>query len=118
MFQYHVALIYISHIKCMTTEPGVLAKGYDELDLNKMSPQLISTVFAVKDELKRATVEGQDKEPEEEIEVPQIDPSTMKENLEESKQSWFYLLFGITKQSKRSADIKILREQRRKALDA
>jgi len=102
----------------MTTEPGVLAKGYDELDLNKMSPELISTVFAVKDELRRATVEGQDKEPEEEIEVPQIDPSAMKENLEESKQSWFYLLFGITQQSKRSADIKILKEQRRKALDA
>ena len=50
--------------------------------------------------------------------MPQIDPSTMKENLEESKQSWLYLLFGITKQSKRSADIKLLREQRRKALDA
>lgn len=48
----------------MTTEPGVLRKGYEELDLNKMSQTLISTVFAVKDELKRAINDGDDKEPE------------------------------------------------------
>jgi hypothetical protein len=48
----------------MTSEPGVLNKDYEELDLNKMSPTLISTVFAVKDELKRAIKDGDDKEPE------------------------------------------------------
>ena len=117
IFQYHVMLIYLSHIKCMTTEPGVLRTGYEELDLNKMSPTLISTVFAVKDELKRAINDGDDKEPEP-VEAPQIDPAVMDKNLEESKQSWFYLLFGIVKQSKRSTDIKILREQRKRVLDA
>jgi hypothetical protein len=26
IFQYHVALIFISHVRCMTTDPGVLPK--------------------------------------------------------------------------------------------
>ena len=44
----------------MTTDPGSLEKEYQELDLSGMSPALISTVFAVKDELKRATLAGED----------------------------------------------------------
>jgi hypothetical protein len=38
VFHYHVVMIYWSHVKCMTTEPGVLDKGYEELDLGCMSP--------------------------------------------------------------------------------
>ena len=52
MFQYHVALIYCSHIKCMTTEPGLLAKDYDELDFSLMSKDLKEAIVAVKAELK------------------------------------------------------------------
>lgn len=57
IFQYHCLLIYWSHVKCMTTEPGVLEKGYEDLDLSKMSPSMVETVFAVKDELRKATME-------------------------------------------------------------
>jgi hypothetical protein len=37
----------------MTTEPGILDKAYDELDLSLMSPSIVSAIFAVKNELKR-----------------------------------------------------------------
>lgn len=37
IFQYHVALIYFSHFRCMTTEPGVIPKNYEELDIKLMS---------------------------------------------------------------------------------
>jgi hypothetical protein len=48
IFQYHCFMIYWSHIKCMTTEPGVLPKDYDELDFNQMSQEIQETVVAVK----------------------------------------------------------------------
>jgi hypothetical protein len=112
IFQYHVVLIYLSHVKCMTTEPGILEKGYEELDLNKMSPDLINTVLAVKDELRRVT-----NEPDVEIKEVDIDVSAMRENLEESKQSWFKRLFGETTANK-NADIQILKEQRRRFMEA
>lgn len=42
----------------------------------------------------------------------------MKGNLEESKNTWFNLLFGVKPKSNvDSADMKILKEQRKKALD-
>ena len=52
VFQYHVALIFWSHFKCMTTEPGVLPYDYEELDVDKMSPDLASAILAVQNELK------------------------------------------------------------------
>jgi hypothetical protein len=116
VFQYHCILIYISHVKCMTTEPGVLEKDHEELELSKMSPALINTVFAVKEELKRATLE-----PIEEVEIPKdldISVTGMQNNLEESKHSWFEKLFGKPSKSLNDCtDLKILKEQRRKALE-
>ena len=103
----------------MTTDPGALEKEYEELDLGKMSPTLINTVFAVKDELKRATLQGDDKA--EEAETPSLDPSKMKENLEESKDTWFNKLFGVPSKAPNSnadSDLKLLREQRKRALEA
>ncbi len=37
VFQYHCVMIFWSHFKCMTTEPGVLPKNYDTLSFKKMS---------------------------------------------------------------------------------
>jgi hypothetical protein len=39
-FQLTCALIFWSHLKCMTSEPGVLPKEYEELDCAKMAPEL------------------------------------------------------------------------------
>ena len=57
VFQYHCVLIFTSHIKCMLSEPGVLEKDYEELDLALMAPQLINAVQSVKQELKKVTLE-------------------------------------------------------------
>jgi hypothetical protein len=32
VFQYHVCLIFASHIKCMTTQPGILPLNVDALN--------------------------------------------------------------------------------------
>ena len=37
IFQYHCTLIFWSHFMCMTTEPGILPKDYEELDYNRMA---------------------------------------------------------------------------------
>lgn len=50
-------MIYWSHIKCMTTEPGVLPKDYDELDFNAMSEELQDTIIAVKAQLRIDQIE-------------------------------------------------------------
>ena len=36
IFQYHCVLIFMSHFKCMTTEPGVLPKDTEVLDFYKL----------------------------------------------------------------------------------
>lgn len=59
----------------------------------------------------------------EDVQMPEnIDPTKMKGNLEDSKQpSWFNLLFGFPKKQPNvsdSSDIKLLKEQRKKALEA
>jgi len=41
----------------MLSEPGVLEKDYEELDLALMAPQLINAVQSVKQELKKVTLE-------------------------------------------------------------
>lgn len=40
IFSFNVIMIYASHFKCMTTEPGVLPRDYEELDSNKLPPEL------------------------------------------------------------------------------
>lgn len=38
IFQYHCAMIFWTHFKCMTTEPGVLPKNYTTLSFKKVAP--------------------------------------------------------------------------------
>lgn len=40
IFSYNVVMIYASHFKCMTTEPGVLPRDYEELEPNKLPVEL------------------------------------------------------------------------------
>ena len=53
IFQYHCAMIFWSHTKCMTTEPGVLPKNYEELEIDKMSPDLASAILAVQQHVRK-----------------------------------------------------------------
>ena len=50
-------MIYWSHFKCMTTDPGVLPKGYDELDFSKMTPVYSKTIYRIQDDLKNIAPE-------------------------------------------------------------
>ena len=52
VFQYHCLMIYWSHFKCMTTQPGVLPMKYDSLDFKKMAPQMAQAILGVKSEIK------------------------------------------------------------------
>mgnify|MGYP006907118134 CR=1 FL=1 len=52
-------MIYWSHFKCMTTEPGVLPKDYDELDFSKMAPIYSKTIYQIGDEMKRRAIEDE-----------------------------------------------------------
>jgi len=38
VFQYHCTLIFWSHFKCMTTEPGVLPMEVEELNFERLAP--------------------------------------------------------------------------------
>ena len=40
IFSFNVFMIIASHIKCMTTEPGVLPRDYEELDSDKLPLEL------------------------------------------------------------------------------
>lgn len=44
VFQYHCTLIFWSHFKCMTTEPGVLPLEVEELNFQQLAPQLQNTL--------------------------------------------------------------------------
>ena len=48
IFQYHTTLIFWSHFKCMTSEPGVLPKSYGTLSFSKIAPEMIRTMLGVK----------------------------------------------------------------------
>jgi hypothetical protein len=74
----------------MLSEPGVLDKNYEELDLALMAPQLINAVQSVKQELKKVTLEEEQESKEPVDQQPKgidTDPKEMGENLEQSKQS-------------------------------
>ena len=51
VFQYHCAMIFWSHFKCMTTEPGVLPKNYDTLSFKKIAPEMAEAIIKVKKEV-------------------------------------------------------------------
>ena len=53
VFQYHCAMIFWSHFKCMTTEPGVLPKNYSTLSMKKIDPDMAKTILMVKSEVKK-----------------------------------------------------------------
>ena len=36
VFQYHCFMIFLSHFKCMTTEPGLIPKETEELEFDKL----------------------------------------------------------------------------------
>ena len=57
IFQYHTTLIFWSHFKCMTTEPGVLPKNYDTLAFSKLKPDFVNIILNVKKEIKRITTD-------------------------------------------------------------
>ena len=41
-------MIFWSHFKCMTSEPGVLPKNYDTLAFSKMAPAMVQAILGVK----------------------------------------------------------------------
>ncbi len=47
IFTYHCVLIFISHFKCMTSEPGLLPMKQDKLRLNLMHEQVKDLYFEV-----------------------------------------------------------------------
>ena len=53
VFEYHCLMIFWSHFKCMTTEPGVLPKNYDTLSFSKMAPAMVQTILSVKKQIKQ-----------------------------------------------------------------
>ena len=57
VFQYHCIMIFWSHFKCMTTEPGVLPKNYDTLAFSKLKPDFVNIILNVKKEIKRITTD-------------------------------------------------------------
>ena len=68
-------------------------------------------MLAVKEELRRVTINGEAEI--EEVQMPEnLDPSKMKGNLEDSKQlTWFNSFFGVPKKKANvSTDIKLLKE--------
>ena len=53
IFQYHCTMIYWSHFKCMTSEPGVLPKNYDSLSITKIAPGLSKAILGVTKEIRK-----------------------------------------------------------------
>ena len=59
VFQYHCMLIFWSHFKCMTTEPGVLPKNYDTLSFKKIAPPLAKAIMGVMGEIDKMKTDHQ-----------------------------------------------------------
>ncbi len=51
VFQYHCAMIFWSHFKCMTTEPGILPKDCDKILFKKLAPELQKALKMIQLEL-------------------------------------------------------------------
>ena len=89
IFQYHCLMIFWSHFKCMTTEPGVLPKLYEKLDFAKISPDLRGALVAVEKEVKVLEAEVQevaDKALQEEQKRPGSDAAA-QEQIDPRRQS-------------------------------
>ncbi len=67
IFQYHVALIFWAHFKCMTTEPGVLPKEYEDLDFQKLAPGLQDAIKMIQYEVIREDQNPKVEQPDEVI---------------------------------------------------
>ena len=52
VFQYHCALIFISHVKCMTTQPGCLPRDISQLNFREMSESIQKAIIELRDEVK------------------------------------------------------------------
>ena len=50
IFQYHCAMIFCCHFKCMTTEPGVLPMNYTTLSFKKIASPMREAILGVKKE--------------------------------------------------------------------
>ena len=48
VFLFNCTMIYASHFKCMTTEPGLLPKDYEELDSQKLPYELSQALAQIK----------------------------------------------------------------------
>jgi len=48
VFMWNVTLIFGSHFKCMTTEPGFLPRDKEELDHRKLAPELSQALQTLK----------------------------------------------------------------------
>ena len=53
VFQYHTTMIFWSHFKCMTSEPGVLPKNYDSLSISKIASGMSNAILGVRKEIKK-----------------------------------------------------------------
>ena len=52
VFQYHCFLIFLSHFKCMTTEPGVLPKDCEVLQYVKLPAELKKMLRSIAKEMR------------------------------------------------------------------
>ena len=53
IFQYHCFMIFLSHFKCMTTEPGLLPKEYETLQYTKLPKGLKKMLKSIAKEMKK-----------------------------------------------------------------
>ena len=53
VFQYHCFMIFLSHFKCMTTEPGVLPKDHEVLQFTKLPAELKKMLKSIARETKK-----------------------------------------------------------------
>lgn len=52
VFQYHCFLIFWSHFKCMTTEPGLLPKEVEELEFAELPVRTRSIFIHIAERIK------------------------------------------------------------------
>lgn len=53
IFQYHCFMIFLSHFKCMTTEPGVLPKDQEVLHFTKLPQELKKMLWSIAKEMRK-----------------------------------------------------------------
>ena len=53
VFQYHCFMIFLSHFKCMTTEPGVLPMDREVLHFTKLPLELKKMLTSIAKEMRK-----------------------------------------------------------------